>query len=268
MDTTTRRLGRLSGFSGITLAAIVEYAVTIAWRPMPDRSRYQGAWLQRTARRIAQLLHLRVEVHGRWQAAPVVACNHLSYLDVITLTWAAATPVRFVAKEEVRKWPWFGWLARCGGTIFARRARHRSLRLTNEESRQAGAEPVTVAIFPEATSTDGERVQPFRSALLEVPATEAWAVQPAWLGYEVAGGDAAREVCWWGEMTLLPHLWKLLGHEEIVATVRFGRLIRHWDRKVLATELHHSVCELAELPLSTVPRVPQFAKLQLLEIKP
>jgi 1-acyl-sn-glycerol-3-phosphate acyltransferase len=158
---------------------------------------------------------------------------------------ATIRPVRFVAKSEVRRWPWFGWLARCAGTVFIERQRNRSLLAASQRlsdfARQAGG----IVMFPEATSSDGHTVLPFRSSMLAMPAEENLPVTPVWIGYELPGGDVTREVCWWGDMTLLPHLWRLLGFEEIFVTVRLGRPVSHSDRKVLAAELHRAVCGLA-----------------------
>ena len=58
-------------------------------------------------------LDILVERRGVPPAAGVLACNHLSYLDVIML--AAAQPMVFVAKSEIQHWPVFGWLARWAG---------------------------------------------------------------------------------------------------------------------------------------------------------
>ncbi len=38
-----------------------------------------------------------------------VVSNHISYLDIIVL--AAVFPAAFLSKQEVRRWPLFGWLA-------------------------------------------------------------------------------------------------------------------------------------------------------------
>jgi 1-acyl-sn-glycerol-3-phosphate acyltransferase len=267
MAATLRRLSRLIGFFGITGAGFVEYAITVAWRRNDvARARQQTRWLHRQCQRLAQLLHLRLRVYGHSDTAPLIVCNHVSYLDIIAL--GAVAPVRFVAKSEVRAWPWFGWLARCAGTIFLNRERRRVLLLTSHRLRMAVQQATRVVIFPEGTSTDGRTVLPFRSSLLAVAVEESWPVVPAWIGYELPTGDAAREVCWWGDMTLLPHLWRLLGHEEIVATVRFGRAIRHWERKTLAAELHFAVSDLAT-PIRPAParNEPQLVSVQPFEEK-
>ncbi len=173
---------------------------------------------------------------------PLLVSNHLGYLDILVL--AAVAPVQFVAKAEVRRWPWFGWLARCGGTLFLRRDQSRSLVKVTGQLRERVANGNTIVVFPEATSTAGEAVLAFRSGLLSDAAAEGWLVQPAGLRYE-ASADVRQTVCWWGEMRFLPHLWRLLGQEWIRARVKFGRALYHWDRKELARQLHAAVVGLA-----------------------
>jgi 1-acyl-sn-glycerol-3-phosphate acyltransferase len=260
MAGTLRRLGRLIGFGALTAWALVEYLATIAWRrDDATRGRLQSQWLHRLCGRVARLIRLRLDVRGRFDAAPLMVSNHLSYLDIVTL--GAVAPLRFVAKAEVRAWPWFGWLARCAGTIFVRREDRRALPAVHEQLRHAARVAVPVVIFPEGTSTDGRVVRPFHSALLAVAAAEAWPVFPLRIEYDLPSGDAGQTVCWWGEMTLLPHLWRLLGHEEILATVRCGRRLRHADRKVLAAELHAAVCDLGRAGgMAATEYRPLFAK--------
>ena len=245
MERTVRRLARLSGLAVITTVAFAEYAATIAGRRDPDRDSRQLRWIHRQAVRLARLLGLRINFRFQCDAAALLVCNHVSYLDIIVL--AAIRPVRFVAKSEVRRWPWFGWLAQCAGTVFVERHRHRLLRATSQRLSDLAQQAGSVVLFPEATSSDGKTVLPFHSSMLAVAAAASQPVLPVWIGYELPDGDAARDVCWWGDMTLVPHLWRLLGFETIAATVRFGRPIRHWDRKELATQLHAAVCDLAEL---------------------
>ena len=261
MERTIRRFTRLIGLAAITTGAFAEYAAAVAWRRGPDRVGRQSRWVQRQAGRLARVLGLRTNLRFQPTPAPLLACNHVSYLDIVAL--AAVLPVRFVAKSEVRNWPWFGWLARCAGTVFIDRQRPRALLTANRHLTALAQQAGGVVMFPEGTSSDGQTVLPFRSSVLAVAVQENWPVRPVWIGYELPGGNVARQVCWWGDMTFVPHLWRLLGFKEIVATVRFGRPIRHWDRKVLAAELHEAVCNLAEqsrpLPCPAPPGSRLFA---------
>jgi len=54
-----------------------------------------------------------------------------------------------------------------------------------------------------------------------------------------------QEVCWWGDMTLPPHLFNLAGLPHINAHVGWGEPLPHTgDRKVLAAALHQRVLRL------------------------
>ena len=111
-------------------------------------------------------------------------------------------------------------------------------------------ESVVVAFFPEATSTDGSTVLPFRPALLAPAVRRGWPVTPAWLGFtlEDGGGTAADEVCWWGETALAPHLLNLFSKRRIHARVVFGEPHHPGDdRKVLAQRLRERTRALGGL---------------------
>ena len=57
----------------------------------------------------------------------------------------------------------------------------------------------------------------------------------------------ADEVCYWRDMTLVPHLLNLLGKRGLEARLRFTRLRQaSSDRKQLARQLHSEVVRLKE----------------------
>jgi 1-acyl-sn-glycerol-3-phosphate acyltransferase len=58
-------------------------------------------------------------------------------------------------------------------------------------------------------------------------------------------GDPGREICWWGDMTVLPHMWNLLGKKSIRARIVFGPPMQAGgDRKQLSATLHEEVLQL------------------------
>jgi hypothetical protein len=65
--------------------------------------------------------------------------------------------------------------------------------------------------------------------------------------YELKDGDVSEEVCYWKDMTLVPHLINLLGKRRIQASVRFTRLSEgSANRKDLARQLHSEVLRLKD----------------------
>jgi 1-acyl-sn-glycerol-3-phosphate acyltransferase len=90
--------------------------------------------------------------------------NHTSWLDISVIT--AVAPVVFVAKSEVANWPVFGLFAKLQRSVFVDRTRRAKTRDVNSEiaQRLAGGDPVL--LFGEGTSSDGNRVIAFRTALI------------------------------------------------------------------------------------------------------
>lgn len=171
-----------------------------------------------------RLIGMRVTVLG----APVpggvlLTANHTGWLDIPILS--AIAPVSFVAKQEINLWPFFGTLARLQRTVFIRRERSKALE-DRDNIRRRLTEGDALVIFPEGTSGDGNRVLPFKSALLsaaELAVGEGEGgrvrhapVQPVSVAYVgLHGLPMGREnrpfFAWYGEMDLLSHLWGVFG---------------------------------------------------------
>jgi 1-acyl-sn-glycerol-3-phosphate acyltransferase len=233
-------LMRAAGFAAIVAAAVAE----LAWLPARRRAMARPLWLQRLCRRLVRLLDLRVQYRGDAAASGVLVFNHVSYLDVVVL--GARHPVLFVAKKEVRSWPLIGWLAAQGGTIFIDRARRADVARVGALMTAAVRQGVRVCIFPEGTSTDGSRVLPFRTSLLEPIAASQCPVTAGWIGYAIEEGRAELEVCYWGEMNFATHFAHLLTKRRISAAVAYAAVAApRADRRLLGRKLHSVVSGLS-----------------------
>lgn len=233
---------------GFTLAAgLVQFAaILIAQHRFPERTR-RAAWLHSVCKRVAQVLHLEWNVIGQPPSKGLLVCNHLSYVDIVLL--AAITPCVFISKSEVRQWPIFGWFASLAGTVFVRRTTHSSLKQVVDGVRQAMDSGALVVLFPEGTTTDGQAVHPFKSPLLEAVTDRQQFISVGYIHYALQDGNVAEEVCYWRDMTLVPHLLNLMSKRRIEASVSFSHHRELCpDRKRLAGELHRHVMELRSSP--------------------
>jgi 1-acyl-sn-glycerol-3-phosphate acyltransferase len=175
----------------------------------------------------------------------LLVCNHLSYLDVLVL--AALTPSLFVAKSEVRQWPVFGWFARLAGSIFVNRSKPSQAACSADEIAVALRDDALVVLFPEGTSSGGETVLPFKSSLLEPATRHVHTLTAGLIAYQLNDGEVSEEVCYWKDMTLVPHLINLLSKRAIRASVSFTELRQgSANRKKLARQLHSEVLRLKE----------------------
>jgi 1-acyl-sn-glycerol-3-phosphate acyltransferase len=167
----------------------------------------------------------------------------LSYLDILVLS--AITPSVFVAKVEVKHWPVFGWFARLAGTLFADRQQRVQVGPLAKALEAVLDQRTLAVLFPEGTSSDGRNVLPFKSALLGPVATSPRPVSASAIHYALYDGGVGDEVCYWKDMTLLPHLINLLSKQGVAASVVFSQIDPGGsDRKVLARRLHAEVLSL------------------------
>lgn len=209
--------------------------------PLPGtRRRWRDAQFRLLSSGSAWLLGMSVRTEGLPPALPyLMVSNHLSYLDIIA--FSMVTPIRFIAKREVRHWPLIGPLARQFGSIFIDREQKRDTLRVLDELSSALDEGDGVLVFAESTSSDGAGVLPFRPALLEWAARREYPVHAASITYQVAPDEPAVEhaVCWWGDAPFTGHFLGLLRIRRVEATIRFSpNPIVDPDRKRLAEQLH------------------------------
>jgi lyso-ornithine lipid O-acyltransferase len=236
-----RRIRRLTSLLAAALYGLWRH------RELPrDASRADCAeWLHESCARGLAAIDLQRFTAGEPPAHGLIVSNHLSYLDI--LAFSAAVPCVFVSKAQVERWPIFGRYARWAGTVFVRRHDRADAARANVSVAESLRDGVPVVLFPEGTTTDGQRVLRFHSTMLQ-PAIDAGAmITPCSINYELDDGNVAQEVCWWGDMTLLPHVWNLLGKKIIRARIAFGEPIAATgDRKDLSHVLHEQVGQLHE----------------------
>lgn len=238
-----RVASRASRFFAFIASQIMGRFVVVTMSRQARTRRAGAEWLQRTAEGCRRILALQPRTFGPLPTRGLLVANHLSYLDIILI--AALRPCVFVSKSEVRSWPIFGQCASLGGTIFVDRAKRSGVGSVAEQMKAGIAENLLIILFPEGTSSGGSRVLPFRSSLLEPALQVGCPVTAAAISYSLAEGSVPDEICYWRDMTLLPHLLNVWSKPEIQASLRCGvPRSRGGDRKMLAVELHDEVAAL------------------------
>ena len=157
------------------------------------------------------LMGLSHEVTGRPIACGAMVANHGSWLDVLALR--AVRLVYFVSKAEVADWPWVGFITRVTGTVFIERRRVAAKRQEQILLERIAARQV-LCFFPEGTSTDGQRVLPFKSALFSAffrdGHPEDVVIQPVSIRYRPDPALPESFYGWWGTMGFERHVWDVL----------------------------------------------------------
>lgn len=205
-------------------------------------------------RSVAWLLRIKVRQIGAPAAPPVLfISNHISWLDIVVLS--AVTRASFIAKREVAGWPFFGTLARLQRTVFVDRDVRRRTPEHRDEMRERLEQGDSLILFPEGTSSDGLRIQSFKSAFFaaaEQPVNgRPVTVQPVSLGYArlnhmPVGRRWMPIFAWVGDEDLVPHLWRFLKAGPSEAVVEFHQPVTMEDfasRKGMAAWCHQRVLE-------------------------
>jgi 1-acyl-sn-glycerol-3-phosphate acyltransferase len=167
----------------------------------------------------ARIIGGKVETLGRQdtRGSMLFVINHSSYLDISYIGSTIAGS--FVAKSEVASWPIFGLCAKLARTVFIERD-PRKVASQSEHLKARLKSGDRLLLFPEGTSSDGNRVLPFRSALFSAAEIriddKPVPVQPVSIAYtHLDGIPMGRHLrpffAWYGDMDLAPHLWQSLG---------------------------------------------------------
>jgi lyso-ornithine lipid O-acyltransferase len=203
------------------------------WRDWPLRRR-----LPRTWHRIAcYLLGIRIRQHGRLESRRplMLAANHASWKDILVL--GAVADVVFIAKAEVAGWPVFGLLAKLQKTIFVVREQKRKAgEQVNEIAERLAAREVVV-LFPEGTTSDGNRLLEVKSSLFGAAAAAVSSapegvvyVQPVSIAYTglygMPMGRYHRPIAAWpGDIEMVPHLKGVLKAQALDVDIDFGEVV-------------------------------------------
>jgi 1-acyl-sn-glycerol-3-phosphate acyltransferase len=242
----TRRL-RLT-FVVTALAPAVGLGIPLQWLAVRGSFGYRRrlpVWFHRYVARV-----FRVRIHHRGAPAAarplLIVSNHVSWLDITVLS--TGLPVSFIAKSEVATWPLFGLFAKLQRSVFVDRNRRSDTAAVNAEIAERLRSGDPIVLFAEGTTSDANRVLPFRSALIGAAGTAVAGedgapvyIQPLAVTYTRRNGLPLTRterpgIAWYGDMDLLPHLGALLCDGPLDVTLSWGEPILYAaasDRKAV-----------------------------------
>lgn len=272
----TRVMGKLLGFAGVCIGFLASQAfLRLAFRLAAGRHPEPEARAQLTfdsARVLrffsalaARLFGLQVKQFGnapRARAGSLIVCNHLSYLDVLMISQASSCV--FVTSVEIRDTPFLGALCKMAGCVFVERRSRSNLGVEVAEISLALDAGVNVVVFPESTSTNGDRILPFKKSLFVAAIDARRSVTPACLNYRKINGapitpENRDSVFYYGDIAFTDSLRALCALKAIDVDLHFFdpihpvRVIDHKELTLLARkpiERHFKPVSIPERALS------------------
>jgi 1-acyl-sn-glycerol-3-phosphate acyltransferase len=230
------------------------FAFTVPLMPLQFLFLRMGSRFTRTFphwyhRQVCRIVGIRLNVEGEIarNEGVLIISNHVSWLDITVLS--AVAPVSFVAKQEVASWPFVRWLAKLQRSVFVDRTRRNEVGDKANEILGRLEAGDHIVLFAEGTSSDGNTVVPFKTALFAAAKPvgghamgDKVMAQTLALTYtKLYGLPLCRRgrpvVAWYGDMDMASHAWKLLGFGPLDVNIRIGPpvpLDEFSDRKALA----------------------------------
>jgi 1-acyl-sn-glycerol-3-phosphate acyltransferase len=235
-------------FYGMALAAIYPY---------PSQA-VQRRILKFWSRQLLTILNIGIRIEGeqleRGESGCMMVANHVSWLDMFVMN--AIHPSQFIAKSEVRNWPVIGWLSRRSGTIFIERALRQNASRINRHISLLLKQGACIGLFPEGTTTDGNQVGHFHSALIQ-PAIDAGArLWPIALRYQSNDGKLSSIAPFTGDTTLVQSIWQILRSPHLIAIMVFTPALTadNENRRALARTAQAAIAR--ELQIISIARQP------------
>lgn len=241
------------GIVPLVIAYIVSSCVIMV---LPAGARLRRRFLIKNtsvfSRIMLALLGIRVRVKHRERlhtvvAGRLVAANHVSYIDILVIS--SLMPSVFVTSVELGSTVFLGMLARLGGSLFVERRKASGLRQEIAEIARVLGEGFAVALFPEGTTSNGERVRPFKKSLFDAAVRAESDVLPLCIRYRHVNGveltpDNRDLVFYYGGVSFFRHVPRLLSLKSVdveVIPLRTIRVQKKDTRKELAAGAHDAI---------------------------
>jgi 1-acyl-sn-glycerol-3-phosphate acyltransferase len=201
---------------------------------------------KRWSRQLLTMLGVRLRYLGQLQADATLPCglivaNHISFLDVFVVN--AIAPTAFVSKEDVRNWPLIGWLSTHTDTLFLERGSRNAAQRARENLADHLKRGKRVALFPEGTTTRGDTVLPFHSALLQSAIDAGTTVTPVALRYRAVDGSQSHAPAYVDDISLIECLRSIADAKQLYAevTAHAPLTTADVDRRHLSAHAHRVI---------------------------
>lgn len=234
-----------AGFRLLRVGTHLAYGVATVALLYPILSLKRRLYLkQRWSQQLLSMLGVKLHLPNRASLLPgsgLLVANHVSWLDIFVIN--ACLPAAFVSKEEVRTWPFIGWLCARTDTVFLERGNRRAAQRTTAHIQHCLREGQRVAVFPEGTTSDGSAVLPFHGALLQSAIESACLVQAVALCYQDDTGRRSTAPVYAGDTPLGQSLWTIACSPSLHISPQFLPVTpaAGGDRRRLAAMLHQQI---------------------------
>ena len=199
--------------------------------------------MQRWSAKLLLMLGITLKTNGELPQHGLVVSNHISFTDVFAIN--AWMPSSFVAKDDVQRWPLIGWLATNTDTLFIERGSRKAAQKAREQMVEHLRAGKRITLFPEGTTSNGDSVLHFHSALFQAAIDAATSITPLAVSYSDNNGTRSYAAAFVGEMTLVECFWSIACADGITVTTSVLPPLdsRAGDRRYLSACAHRRISQ-------------------------
>ena len=192
------------------------------------------------------MFDIRVKVVNRpvGDQARLIVSNHMGFIDILCL--ASVTPMLFVTSNEMRETPFLGLLTEMAGCLFVERRSRTKILGEMKKIGNALSDGINIVLYPEATSTNGEQVLPFKRTLMMAAGHAEVPIQPVVFNFRSINGEEFSmkwrdHVCWYGDIPFATSMLRALSLRYVEAEIEFlpeVPITKDEDRGLIADKIH------------------------------
>jgi lyso-ornithine lipid O-acyltransferase len=175
--------------------------------------------------------------------------NHLGFIDIVCLCSLRSNV--FITSLEMKHTPILGQISELGGCAYVNRKSRTSIQEELKGMVDVLKQGFRVVLYAESVASNGEQVLPFKKTLIMSAGLSSRPIRPFVFNFrKVNGGPVLFEhrdaLCWYGEETFLPAIWRSLKLQSVTCEIEFLPLVHptpEEDRSELAKKIHALVSE-------------------------
>lgn len=193
--------------------------------------------------------------------------NHLGFLDIVCLQ--SLQPAVFITSLEMKNTPVLGQICDLGGCAYVNRVSRMKIQDELQDLVRVLKEGFRVVLYAESVASNGEQVLPFKKTLMMAAGLSQKPIRPFVFNFrEINSGpveyNLRDSVCWYGDQTFFPAIWRSLQLNSLVCEIEFLPLVHvnpEEDRTALAQRVHKMVSDkfVPFIPDHQLQRSTQFA---------
>jgi 1-acyl-sn-glycerol-3-phosphate acyltransferase len=175
--------------------------------------------------------------------------NHVGFIDIVCLVSLRSGV--FITSLEMKNTPVLGQIADLGGCAYVNRINRLGIHDELKGMVDILKQGFRIVLYPESVASNGEQVLPFKKTLLMSAGLAGKPIRPFVFNFRKVNGKPVKyedrdSVCWYGDQTFLPAIWRSLKLDSVTCEIEFLPLIYpspDEDRTALSQKLHAAVNE-------------------------